>query len=83
MEESRFLRRTRQYGRFGAYLADRVSIFNAGVGGTDSSFGAARLREHVGSLGPIDLLFVEFAVNDGEDRAESLAPSIRLSGFYH
>lgn len=61
----------------GAYLAnrfgaERVSLINAGVGGTDSSFGAARLREHVWNLGSIDLLFVEFAVNDGEDRAESL-----------
>jgi len=61
----------------GAYLADRfgadrVQLVNAGVGGTDSSFGAARLREHVWTRGPIDLLFVEFAVNDGEDRTESL-----------
>ncbi|MFC3798040.1 SGNH/GDSL hydrolase family protein [Cohnella sp. GCM10012308] len=55
--------------RFGA---GRVCLINAGVGGTDSSFGAARLQEHVWSTGPIDLLFVEFAVNDGEDRAESL-----------
>ncbi|CAI6023016.1 SGNH/GDSL hydrolase family protein [Cohnella sp. JJ-181] len=61
----------------GAYLtarygAERVTLINAGVGGTDSTFGAARLREHVLDAGPVDLLLVEFAVNDGEDRTESL-----------
>ncbi|MCC3371460.1 SGNH/GDSL hydrolase family protein [Cohnella sp. REN36] len=48
-----------------------VSV-NAGVGGTDSTFGAYRLQEHVLDQGPIDLLFVEFAVNDGGDRRTTI-----------
>jgi acyl-CoA thioesterase I len=49
-----------------------VICINAGVGGTTSTFGAHRLQEHVFSHGEIDLLFVEFSVNDGEDREESI-----------
>ncbi len=37
---------------------------NAGVGGTNSTFGAFRLEEDVFKNGPVDLLFLEFAVND-------------------
>lgn len=55
--------------RFGS---SRIRSINAGVGGTDSSLGAHRLREHVLSVGNIDLLFVEFSVNDGSDREESI-----------
>ncbi|TFE26640.1 SGNH/GDSL hydrolase family protein [Cohnella luojiensis] len=54
------------------YSQERVTFINAGVGGTTSTFGAHRLREHVLSHGEIDLLFVEFSVNDGEDREESI-----------
>ncbi|RED63192.1 SGNH/GDSL hydrolase family protein [Cohnella lupini] len=54
------------------YGEKRVTCINAGVGGTTSTFGAHRLREHVLSYGEIDLLFVEFSVNDGEDREESI-----------
>jgi lysophospholipase L1-like esterase len=61
----------------GRYLTEkygdgRVTCINAGVGGTNSTFGAHRLREHVLAYGDIDLLFVEFSVNDGEDREESI-----------
>ncbi|MBB3131029.1 lysophospholipase L1-like esterase [Paenibacillus rhizosphaerae] len=52
--------------------AGRVTCINAGVGGTDSTFGAHRLQEHVLEHGPVDLLFVEFSVNDGTDRSESI-----------
>lgn len=52
--------------------AGRVACINAGVGGTDSTFGAHRLQEHVLEHGPVDLLFVEFSVNDGTDRGESI-----------
>ncbi|WP_145028921.1 SGNH/GDSL hydrolase family protein [Paenibacillus sp. Y412MC10] len=52
--------------------ADQVACINAGVGGTDSTFGAHRLQEHVLEHGPVDLLFVEFSVNDGTDRSESI-----------
>ncbi|PYI56231.1 SGNH/GDSL hydrolase family protein [Paenibacillus flagellatus] len=48
------------------------AFVNAAIGGTDSTYGAFRLREHVLAKGPIDALFVEFAVNDGGDRAESI-----------
>lgn len=53
------------------YTEERILSINAGVGGTDSSFGAHRLQDHVFSHGEIDLLFVEFSVNDGDDRTES------------
>lgn len=49
-----------------------MNCINAGVGGTTSTFGAHRLQEHVLRHGEIDLLFVEFSVNDGEDRGESI-----------
>ncbi|MBJ9989682.1 SGNH/GDSL hydrolase family protein [Paenibacillus sp. S28] len=52
--------------------ADRMACINAGVGGTDSTFGAHRLQEHVLEHGSVDLLFVEFSVNDGTDRSESI-----------
>ncbi|OCT12905.1 hypothetical protein A8709_21480 [Paenibacillus pectinilyticus] len=54
------------------YSHEKVTCINAGVGGTTSTFGAHRLHEHVLSKGEIDLLFVEFSVNDGEDREESI-----------
>ncbi|QHW31848.1 SGNH/GDSL hydrolase family protein [Paenibacillus rhizovicinus] len=54
------------------YAASRFAFLNAGVGGTTSTFGAHRLQAHVLSQGAFDLLFVEFAVNDGEDREESI-----------
>ncbi|WP_342423851.1 SGNH/GDSL hydrolase family protein [Paenibacillus sp. FSL E2-0178] len=54
------------------YAGHPVRCINAGVGGTTSTFGAHRLQEHVLHHGEIDLLFVEFSVNDGEDRGESI-----------
>ncbi|WP_139993344.1 SGNH/GDSL hydrolase family protein [Paenibacillus paridis] len=61
----------------GNYLKKRypqgmVICINAGVGGTTSTFGAHRMAQHVMANGEIDLLFVEFSVNDGEDREESI-----------
>jgi lysophospholipase L1-like esterase len=49
-----------------------IHCINAGVGGTNSAFGSHRLREHVLDKGQVDLCFVEFAVNDGENREESI-----------
>ena len=43
----------------------RFDFLNAGIGGTDSTFGAMRLERDVFGKGPVDLLFLEFAVNDG------------------
>ncbi len=45
----------------------RFEFINAGIGSTCSTTGAFRLNDHVLSKGPIDLLFVEFAVNDNQD----------------
>jgi len=39
-------------------------FINAGVGGTNSTFGAFRLQADAFKNGPVDLLFLEFAVND-------------------
>ncbi|MFD0670804.1 SGNH/GDSL hydrolase family protein [Cohnella sp. GCM10027633] len=54
-----------------AYPDIRWRFVNAGVGGTDSSFGAHRFARHALQDGRIDLLFVEFAVNDAQKRAKS------------
>jgi lysophospholipase L1-like esterase len=49
----------------------KVSEINAAIGGTGSDLGAFRLRQDVLAHGP-DLLFVEFAVNDGGAPAEQI-----------
>lgn len=54
------------------FSAAGATCINAGVGGTNSTFGAFRFKEHVLHRGKIDLLFVEFSVNDGGDREESI-----------
>ncbi len=41
----------------------KVTFLNAGIGGTTSQFGVARVRDHVLSKKP-DFLLTEFAVND-------------------
>ena len=47
-------------------------FINAGVGGTNSTYGAFRLQGDVFNSGPVDLLFLEFAVNDdGEPTADN------------
>ncbi len=50
----------------------RFNLVNAGVGGTNSTYGAFRLRDHVLSQGLPDLMFVEFAVNDDDDNEASV-----------
>ncbi len=52
------------------YLKERFpqttfDFVNAGLSGTPAELGAFRLEEDVFSRGPVDLLFVEFAVNGG------------------
>ena len=49
-------------------------FINAGVGGTNSTFGAFRLKDEVFGKGPVDLLFLEFAVNDGADSTPGNRP---------
>lgn len=48
---------------------------NAGIGGTDSRFGAFRMERDVLDFRP-DLLFVEFAVNDYNRPAEEIRESL-------
>ncbi len=71
---------------------------NAGIGGTNSTLGAFRFEEDVFGRGPVDLLFLEYAVNDsgaaGPDnrriramegivrRARRLNPSIDILILY-
>ena len=66
----------------GADLAKRFpetefSFVPAGIGSTDSTTGAFRLQADVLSTGNIDLLFIEFAVNDNQDSALSTTQAIR------
>lgn len=48
------------------------TFINAAIGGTTSTYGAFRLEDHVLDHGGVDLLFVEFAVNDAGNRIESI-----------
>lgn len=50
---------------------------DAGISSTCSTTGAFRLERDVLSKGPVDLFFVEFAVNDDQDAAHSRAACIR------
>jgi len=43
------------------------SFTAAGISSTCSTTGAFRLHDHVLSQGPVDLFFIEFAVNDDQD----------------
>ncbi len=53
----------------------RFSEINAAIGGTGSDFGAFRLKDHVLRFKP-DLVFVEFAVNDGGSSDEKIIRSM-------
>jgi len=49
----------------------------AGISSTCSTTGAFRLADHVLSKGPVDLFFVEFAVNDDQDAGHARRECIR------
>jgi lysophospholipase L1-like esterase len=49
----------------------------AGISSTCSTTGAFRLEDHILSQGPVDLFFVEFAVNDDQDAAHARRECIR------
>jgi len=49
----------------------------AGISSTCSTTGAFRLADHVLAKGPVDLLFVEFAVNDDQDAHHTRTECIR------
>jgi lysophospholipase L1-like esterase len=50
---------------------------NAGIASTCSTTGAFRLERDVLSQGPVDLLFVEFAVNDDQDAGHTREECVR------
>ena len=49
------------------FLETEFEFINAGISSTCSTTGAFRLERDVLSKGPIDLFFLEFAVNDDQD----------------
>ncbi len=55
----------------------RFHFTNAGIASTCSTTGAFRLEHDVLREGPVDLLFVEFAVNDDQDAHHTRAECIR------
>jgi acetyl esterase/lipase/lysophospholipase L1-like esterase len=50
-----------------AFPETRFTFINAGIASTCSHTGAFRFQRDVVADGPVDLLFVEFAVNDDQD----------------
>lgn len=53
----------------------KITVINAGIGGTGSNFGAMRLKDDVLVHKP-DIVFVEFATNDLD---ASIRPSVQLN----
>ena len=53
------------------------TFVNAGIASTCSTTGAFRFESDVLAQGPVDLLFVEFAVNDDQDAHHTRAACIR------
>jgi lysophospholipase L1-like esterase len=59
------------------YPETNLSITSAGISSTCSTTGAFRMASDVLSKGPVDLFFVEFAVNDDQDARHSREECIR------
>jgi lysophospholipase L1-like esterase len=59
------------------FPATEFKFVDAGIGSTCSTTGAFRLATDVFAQGPVDLFFVEFAVNDDQDAAHTRAECIR------
>ena len=55
----------------------QFTFTDAGISSTTSTTGAFRLQDHVLSQGPVDLLFLEFAVNDDQDGHHTREECIR------
>ena len=55
----------------------KFTFTNAGIASTCSTTGAMRLKRDVLGQGPVDLLFVEFAVNDDQDAGHKAADCVR------
>ncbi|MDQ2798610.1 MAG: GDSL-type esterase/lipase family protein, partial [Armatimonadota bacterium] len=58
------------------YPQSKISVTNAGIGGTNSDYGARRMDRDVLAAKP-DLLFVEYAVNDNGDHSASMERIVR------
>ncbi len=54
-----------------------VTVTNAGLGSTCSTSGAFRLEPHIFGKGEVDLLVVEFAVNDDQDAGHTRRECVR------
>ncbi|MCD7785407.1 MAG: SGNH/GDSL hydrolase family protein [Oscillospiraceae bacterium] len=52
--------------KFGKGNGDNVHYYNSGISGTPSTLGALRFEDDVEAYSP-DIVFIEFAVNDGSD----------------
>ena len=59
------------------YPETEFTFINAGISSTCSTTGAFRLQRDVLAKGPIDLFFLEFAVNDDQDASHSYEECIR------
>jgi len=59
------------------FPATEFTFIDAGIGSTCSTTGAFRLERDVLSATPIDLFFIEFAVNDDQDGHHTRAECIR------
>ena len=55
----------------------KFDFINAGISSTCSTTGAFRLQRDVLSHGPVDLFFIEFAVNDDQDAGHPKEACIR------
>ncbi len=65
-----------------AWLEERFpetefQFVNAGIASTCSTSGAFRLQDHALATGPVDLLIVEFAVNDDQDANHAKREALR------
>ena len=58
------------------FPSTEFNFTNAGIASTGSTTGAFRMDRDVLSNGPLDLLFVEFSVNDDQDAANSYEEAI-------
>jgi len=55
----------------------QFTFTDAGISSTCSTTGAFRLKDHVLDKGPVDLFFIEFAVNDDQDAHHNTRDCIR------
>ena len=59
------------------FPATKFTFTNAGIASTCSTTGAFRLKTDVLDKGPVDLIFIEFAVNDDQDAHHARRECIR------